>query len=88
MVATPGDQIWVAAGTYKPTVDPAAHTSFAILAGTELYGGFAGTETNLSERNYLTNVTTLSGDINGDDVPTDLTINRVDNPFSSLFPGL
>lgn len=84
MVATPGDQIWVAAGTYKPTVDPAAHTSFAILAGTELYGGFAGTETNLSERNYLTNVTTLSGDINGDDVPTDLTINRVDNAWHVL----
>jgi len=80
--ATPGTQIWVAAGTYKPTTG--ANKSFAVLAGIELYGGFAGTESTLSARNYLTNVTTLSGDLNGDDVSTDLTLNRSDNSWHVL----
>jgi hypothetical protein len=63
------DEIWVKAGTYYPaTATGAATTSrdsaFKILRnGIKVYGGFAGTETALSQRNYATNITTLSGDI-------------------------
>jgi hypothetical protein len=66
--AVSGDQIWVAAGTYYPdegaglTNNNRSH-SFFLKNGVAIYGGFAGTETNLSERNWNTHVTTLSGDI-------------------------
>jgi hypothetical protein len=66
-----GDTIWVAAGTYKPTRDPFGNTAptdprdktFYLKNGVQLYGGFNGTESDLSERDVATNVTILSGDI-------------------------
>jgi parallel beta-helix repeat protein len=69
--STSGDEVWVAAGTYKPTLDPFGSASptdprdktFFVKDGVKIYGGFAGTETTLSARNIATNVTTLSGDI-------------------------
>ena len=63
-----GQQIWVAAGTYKPTTDTDRLATFRLKVGIAIYGGFAGTETALSERNPVDNVTILSGDLNGDDV--------------------
>jgi len=76
--ATLGDQIWVAAGTYKPSAHPAACTgcsgprdyTFQLKDGVSLYGGFAGTETILSQRDWNNNITILSGDFNDDDVVT------------------
>jgi predicted outer membrane repeat protein len=65
-VATPGSQVWVAAGTYKPTTTSDRSISFQLKNGVEVFGGFAGTETSLSQRNWQTNVTVLSGDIDGD----------------------
>ena len=61
--AESGDEIWVAAGTYKPTdgTDPAI--SFVLADGVVLYGGFAGDETSLRQRDWKTNTATLSGDI-------------------------
>ncbi|MCB0520250.1 MAG: M36 family metallopeptidase [Lewinellaceae bacterium] len=56
-------QVWVAAGTYKPTAGTDRSATFALLNGKAIYGGFAGTETELGERNWVANVTTLSGDI-------------------------
>ncbi|MEI7726587.1 MAG: right-handed parallel beta-helix repeat-containing protein, partial [Bacteroidota bacterium] len=56
-------QIWVAAGIYKPTSGTDRGISFAMKNGVALYGGFNGTETSLTERNWKTNVTILSGDI-------------------------
>ena len=64
--AAAGDQIWVAAGTYAPTSDyemgvgPAGY-HFEMANGVAIYGGFAGTETLLSQRNWTKNVTTLTG---------------------------
>ncbi len=74
--AEPGDQVWVAAGTYRPV---AADQPFFLKAGVALYGGFAGTETTLNARNWATNLTILSGDLNGDDIPGTFNQNRSDN---------
>ncbi len=70
-IATAGDQVWVKAGTYLPTHDPFANTApannrdktFTLKNGVKIYGGFAGTETQLTQRNWQTNITTLSGDL-------------------------
>ena len=59
--ATSGDEIWVAAGTYKPGDNRT--DSFQLKNGVTIYGGFSGTETSLDERDVKTNVTILSGDI-------------------------
>jgi hypothetical protein len=65
--AQPLDEIWVAAGTYKP--DAADRTiPFVIPNGVNIYGGFAGTESNLTDRNPVTNATILSGDLTDNDV--------------------
>ncbi len=59
---TNSGQIWVAQGIYKPsTTDRSA--SFEIANGVKVYGGFIGNESSLTERNFNTNVTILSGDI-------------------------
>jgi hypothetical protein len=74
--ATTSDQIWVAAGTYLPTDAPDGTTStgatdrnnaFHLGTDMKIYGGFAGTETQLSQRDAATNITILSGDFNTDD---------------------
>ncbi|MBP7534841.1 MAG: right-handed parallel beta-helix repeat-containing protein, partial [Chitinophagales bacterium] len=69
-----GDAVWVAAGTYKPTLGPFGvvpsdprDKTFYVKDGVKIYGGFAGTETLLSERNITANITTLSGDFNSND---------------------
>jgi hypothetical protein len=61
--ASSGDQIWVAVGTYKPTTGTSRFISFTLKNGVAIYGGFVGTETLLSQRNWQTNVSILSGDI-------------------------
>ena len=58
------NEIWVAEGNYYPTDNPAEYyAAFNLENNLALYGGFAGTEIHLSQRNYLTNQTILSGDI-------------------------
>lgn len=63
-------EIWVAAGVYRPdrgTGDRSA--SFGLLTGVAIYGGFAGDETDLSERDPAAHRTTLSGDLRHNDQP-------------------
>lgn len=65
------DEIWVAAGTYYPTLqvhpDDPRSRSFVLADGVHLYGGFLGNaasdggETARSERRPETNVTALDG---------------------------
>ncbi len=62
--STSGTQVWIAAGTYKPTSGGNRLIAFRLVDGVELYGGFAGTETTLGDRAPATNVTILSGQIN------------------------
>ncbi len=61
--ALPGDVIWIAQGTYKPTTSNDRTASFLLKNGVQLYGGFTGTETLLQERNWQAHPTVLSGDI-------------------------
>ena len=61
--AVSGKQIWVAAGTYKPTGGTDQNATFTLKSGVKIYGGFTGSETLLSERNPSANPTILSGDI-------------------------
>jgi len=64
--ASSGDQLWVATGVYKATSDTGSasrNISFHLKGGISLYGGFSGNETSISQRNWVTNVTILSGDI-------------------------
>jgi len=51
--AVSGDQVWVAAGTYVENI--------TLTLGVGLYGGFAGGETDLSQRNWTSNPTILDG---------------------------
>jgi hypothetical protein len=50
-----GDQNWVAGGTYIASLDPSVSKSFKMKAGVKIYGGFAGTETSLADRNLSSN---------------------------------
>ena len=61
-------EVWVAKGTYKPnswpndiSEDTEREKCFAIVYG--VYGGFYGTETDISQRDIKKNETILSGDI-------------------------
>lgn len=68
---SPCTEIWVAAGTYKPTSGTDRKISFVLESGVSIYGGFVGTETTREERNPGYNVTILSGEIGSQDVTTD-----------------
>jgi len=61
--AAGGGEVWVTAGTYKPTDSTDRTIFFLLKPGVALYGGFKGTETSLSQRDWQANVTILSGDI-------------------------
>jgi parallel beta-helix repeat protein len=60
--ASSGRQVWVAAGTYSERI--------TLKSGVALYGGFAGTETLLSQRDPAANVTILDGSQGGSVVTT------------------
>jgi hypothetical protein len=73
-------EIWVAAGTYLPGgATPNNNSVFALSNDIAMYGGFNGTESSLSERDPATNITILSGDLNGDDIQANFTSNKSDN---------
>lgn len=77
-VATSGDEIWVAAGAYRPDTSVATPAgtndrslSFTMKNGVKILGGFAGSETQASQRNPATNVAVLTADIGAVGVRSD-----------------
>ena len=70
----PGDEIWVAEGTYYPDegtgqTDGNRESTFQLVEGVMVYGGFPAdaSATQLSDRNVAANPTILSGDLDQDD---------------------
>src|SRR5688572_25343786 len=49
--ADPGDQVWVAAGTYFTTPTSNRTISFSMKNNISIYGSFEGTEVILDDRN-------------------------------------
>lgn len=79
-VAQYGDTVWVAQGTYRPTDGTNRHISFNLKNGVCLLGGFTGTESAPSQRDWAAHPAVLSGDIG---VPGDTS----DNSFTVVFGG-
>jgi hypothetical protein len=82
-----GDAVWVASGTYYPSVEIGGvgdqFMSFQLKNGMAVYGGFAGGETLLEERDWGTNATVLSADIGIPDDNTDNCYHVVHTPDNS-----
>ncbi|MCB0686118.1 MAG: hypothetical protein KDC53_06325 [Saprospiraceae bacterium] len=89
-----GDQIWVAVGTYYPsdsfevngTVgDESRDKTFYIDKNIQLYGGFTGGETDLSERDWSMHSSILHGDIdlNADTSNNSYHIMVINGPIDS-----
>ncbi len=82
------DEIWVAAGTYKPSyaydlTNTSRYYHFRLKTGVKVYGGFVGNESLLTERDVNSNITILSGDLNGDDASN--FANRLDNCYHVFY---
>jgi predicted outer membrane repeat protein len=58
-------EVWVAAGTYTPSGSGDRTKRFEIGRDVGVYGGFAGSETQRSQRDPRANPTVLSGDLGG-----------------------
>ena len=90
-VAHAGDSVWVAVGTYYPTASTDRTVSFEPPSGVEIFGGFNGTETQLTQRDWLAQPTILSGDIGvaGDSTDNSLNVLYLFQPDSTtLLDGL
>lgn len=61
--AVSGDEIWVTAGTYKPTTGTDRNATFQLKNGVALYGGFAGSETARDQRDWVSYPVILSGEL-------------------------
>ena len=78
--------IWLKEGTYKPNPTNRA-TYFRVLTGCKVYGGFNGTETELTDRVFGMNETILSGDLsaNDDNNLTYVNTTRDDNSYTVIY---
>lgn len=72
-----GDEIWITQGQYKPTTTIDRTVSFQPKSGVKLYGGFAGNEVVLENRNWQLHPTILSGDIGTEGDSADNSLNIV-----------
>jgi photosystem II stability/assembly factor-like uncharacterized protein len=80
-------EIWVAKGTYYPDrgkglTSNSRNASFGLKTNLAIYGGFSGTESLLSQRNWAGNKTILSGEIGDTNVFGDNSFSVVEGPVS------
>jgi hypothetical protein len=78
-------EIWVAAGIYKPDtsdLDDHRMASFTLMNNTQIFGGFAGNEDSIDERDWKQNQTILDGDIGIPDYKEDNCYNVVTSNFT------
>ncbi|MHC5068406.1 MAG: right-handed parallel beta-helix repeat-containing protein, partial [Planctomycetota bacterium] len=61
--AAAGDTLWLAGGTYTPGTGSDRNARFTISTNVSIYGGFAGHENSIDERNPAA-ATIISGEIN------------------------
>ncbi|MDF7824959.1 sulfatase-like hydrolase/transferase [Pontiellaceae bacterium B12227] len=66
-----GGAVWVAEGTYLPTTGSDRTASFSMAGNVDLYGGFAGMESELVQRDPSAYASILSGDIGVSGVDAD-----------------
>lgn len=72
VAAQPGQQIWVAQGTYRPTTGNNRNLSFTLKANVSIYGGFPDNGAcTVQQRNWQLYPTRLSGNIGNQNVNTD-----------------
>jgi parallel beta-helix repeat protein len=87
--AEPNDEIWVAAGTYKPTYDYNMDNGdrgkhFRMINGVGIYGGFPDTGDPVwGDRDPTMWETILSGDLDGNDGPARNPEDLLDDPNRS-----
>ena len=78
--SSPGDEIWIAAGTYLPRISgDTIDAFFSLPHDLVVYGGFTGTESSVSQRDWLANETVLTGDHLGDDIAGNFDLFKADN---------
>gem|GEM_PF-4250951 len=82
-LAQAGQEIWLADGVYLPTKDGNRDAYFNLPSGVDLYGGFAGGESTICQRDFSNTRSVLSGDLNQDDKVD--VVNIV--PLELLFTG-
>jgi Secretion system C-terminal sorting domain len=70
-------EIWLKAGNYFPTTDHDRQKYLEIVRNLKVYGGFSGTEASVAERDLLSNISILNGDIG---IPG----NKADNSYHLL----
>ena len=75
-----GSELWIAAGIYHPV---AKTKPYAIKKSLHLYGGFAGGESRMEDRDWTRNITRLSGDLQSDDIES-YQDHRADNAYHIL----
>ncbi|WP_299159012.1 choice-of-anchor Q domain-containing protein [uncultured Tenacibaculum sp.] len=76
--------IWVKAGTYKPHATDRTISFTLNQEDLNIYGGFNGTETTLSQRDVNTYKTILSGDLQGNDTAGTVDYNLAEKSDNSL----
>ncbi|WP_299625211.1 InlB B-repeat-containing protein [uncultured Tenacibaculum sp.] len=76
-------EVWIARGTYTPSSNNRNARFEFNVDGLLIYGGFAGNETNLNQRDYLSNKTILSGDLLRND-DANVTFNNTTRSDNSL----
>lgn len=78
----PGAQIWLRKGIYRQGV------ALVPQSGISIYGGFAGDETSLDQRDPAANPTAISGDINDDSQAETFTMMSLDGVTDVTLDGI